>query len=456
MGAMADDSPLAVIWRRKFLIAGVFLLFAVTTAVISKSLEKVYSTQATLFVALRADEQTFDSVQASQSLARSFADIIDSPNMSNRVADRLADGTTAKTVGNATTFEPVPETQLLEINAEDPDPARAKRIADLYADIFVDFAENELGPTTNATVSLADPAPLRRTPARPKPTLYTLIAAMIGLALGIALAFLRDRLDRRIRTAEDIEGRFDLPVLARIPRRGRSQPSITAFKEAHRVLRTNLRFAAVDGQLRSLAVTSGLASEGKTTTVGELALASAEVGLQVVAIEADFRRPGLERLLMPERETPLQPGLSNYLVEAASIDEVIHPTSLAGVSIVPSGPLPPSPSALLDARRGPRLSAFAERADLVILDLPPLSIGADASAIANWVDGVLLVVDLGGVTDRAVREALKQLEAVRARTLGLVLNRDPQVDRGSYEYYYAAPAPADDGPGREFERSPLG
>jgi tyrosine-protein kinase len=450
---MPDDSPLAVIWRRKFLIAGVFLLFVVTTAVISKSLEKVYSTQATLFVALKADEPTFDSVQASQSLARSFAEIINSPNMARQVAARLGDGTDPGSLGDVTSFEPVPETQLLEINAEDPDPARAKRIADAYADIFVDYAQRELEATTNANLSLADPAPLRRTPARPKPTLYTLMAAMIGLAFGLALAFLRDRLDRRIRTAEDIEKQFDLPVLARIPRRGRSQPSITAFKEAHRVLRTNLRFAAVDGRLRSLAVTSGLASEGKTTTVAELALTSAEVGLQVIAIEADFRRPGLARLLMPESDGGPQPGLSNYLVEAAGVDEVIHPTGHAGVSLVPSGPLPPAPSALLDSRRGPRLSAFAERADLILLDLPPLSVGADASVIATWVDGVLLVVDLGGVTDRAVREALKQLEAVRAPTLGLVLNRDPEVDRSSYEYYYAAPPPEEDERGRQLERA---
>jgi polysaccharide biosynthesis transport protein len=450
---MSDDSPLAIIWRRKLLITVVVLVFVGTTAIISKGLEKIYVTHSTLFVTLESSEQTFDTVQASQSLARSFAEIIDSPNIAGQVAAQLGDGTDARSLGEVTSFEPVAETQLLEIRAEDPDPVKAKNIADAYAEVFVDYAEENLSEATNANLSFADPAPLRNSPARPKPTLYTLIAAIFGLAVGLALAFLRDRLDRRIRTAEDIEGAFELPVLARIPRRGRSQPSVTAFKEAHRVLRTNLRFAAHGSQLRSLAVTSGLASEGKTTTVAELALASAEVGLQVIAIEADFRRPGLQRLLMPDSEQPLGPGLSHYLMETASIDDVIHPSGHPGVSIVPAGALPPAPSALLDARRGPRLSEFSGRADVLVLDLPPLSIGADASVIATWVDGVLLVVDLGRVTDRAVREAVKQLEAVRAPTLGLVLNRDREVDRSGYEYYYASAEPDAEERERALERS---
>jgi polysaccharide biosynthesis transport protein len=438
LGTMArmDDSPLAVIWRRKALVLLIFVVFVGATAVISKNLERVYSTHATLLVTLQSDKQTFDTVQASQALARSFADLIASPNIAARVAGRLGEGTTTRELSDATSFEPVPETQLLEIHAEDRVSARAKRIADAYASVFVEYARANLADPTNADVSLADAAPLRRTPARPKPTLYTLIAAIFALPLGLGVAFLRDRLDRRLRTAEDVEAHFDLPVLARVPRRGRSQASMTVFKEAYRVLRTNLQFAAIDGPIRSLAVTSGEASEGKTTTVAQLALVSAEVGLEVLVVEADFRRPGLQRELMPDMGEPLRPGLSNYLVEAVSLDDVIHRTGRPSISIVPSGPLPPSPSALLDARRGTGISAFEERADLVLVDLPPLSVGADASVIATWgVGGVIVILDLGSVTMHAVRDALKQLEAVRAPTLGLVLNRDRSIGASSYEYY---------------------
>ena len=112
---MTNDSPLAVIMRRKGLIAAVFLVFVVGTAIVSKTLTKVYSTHSTLFVTLPADQTTFDTVQASQSLARSYADIIDSPNIARLVADRI--GGDSKEIHRAATFEPVQETQLLRIDA---------------------------------------------------------------------------------------------------------------------------------------------------------------------------------------------------------------------------------------------------------------------------------------------------------------------------------------------------
>ena len=452
MAHVRDDSPLAIIWRRKILIGVTFLVFVIAAAVVSKSLEKVYSTQSTLLIGLEADEQTFDSVQASQAFARSFADIIDSPNIAGEVAVALGDGVTARELGHATSFEPVSETQLLEIIAEDPDPARAKQIADTYATVFIDYARRNLADTTKATISLADRAPVPSSPARPKPTLYTLMAAFFGLALGLALGFLRDRLDHRLRTSEDVESRFEAPVLARVPRRRRSEKSISAFRESYRLLRAGLQFSTVGNPARSIAVTSGEAEEGKTTTVMQLAIASAEMGLEVIVVEADFRRPALQRAFMPEREEPLLPGFSNYLVGAASVEEVLHPTGLPNISIVPAGPLPPTPSALLESRFGNRATAdLLSRADLILIDCPPLSIGADASLIATWVDGLIMVVDLGSSTDTTVRAALKSLEATHARVLGLVLNRDPSFETASYGYYLEGEKERKQSRGRERE-----
>lgn len=439
MVTVRDDSPLAVIWRRKVIILVTFLAFVITAAVVSKNLDEVYSTHATLLVALESDEPTFDSVQASQAFARSFAEIIKSPNIAARVDQELDDERTRNDLLDATSVEAVSETQLLEIHAEDDTPEGAKEIADAYAEVFVEYAAANLTPTTGASVSLADEAPLPRSPARPKPTLYTLIAAIIGLGVALGLGFLWDRLDRRLRSAEDVEGRFDRPVLGRIPRRGRSERSVNAFRESFRVLRTNLQFATTHGMARSVAVTSGQADEGKTTAAAELALACAEVGMSVIAIEADFRRPKLQRTLLPEAREPLRPGLSNYLLEASTIHEVVHSTPHTGLSIVPAGPLPPAPAALMESRRGQGgLSSFQELADIVIVDCPPLGIGADASVIATWVEAVLVLVDLGSATDNAVRDALRQLETVRAPVLGLLLNRDPGVETTSYYYSEAA------------------
>ena len=412
-----------------------FLVVVATTAVVSKSLEKVYSTHSTLLVAQAGNDQSFDRVQASQAFARSFADIIASPNIARRVATRLGNATTGE-VRDHTSFEVVSETQLLRIEVEDPDPARAKEIADAYAEEFIAYASQNLVKTTQATVSLADSAPVPASPARPKPTLYTLLAAILGLALGLALAFLRDRLDHRLRSTEEIEARFEPPVLARVPRRGRSEKSGAAFVEAYRLLRTNLQFATVGRPARSIAVTSGEAEEGKTTTVTQLAIASAEAGLDVIVIEADFRRPALQRALMPDHPEPIRPGFSNYLVGTASVEDVVHPTGLPNISIVPAGPLPPTPSALLDSEFARRMGAeLLSLGDLMLFDCPPLSVGADASVMGSWLDGTLMVIDLDSSTDRSVREGLRQLSAVEAQVLGLVLNRDPMLETKSYDYY---------------------
>ncbi len=439
----AENSPLTALNRRKWLIVATVAVAIVTAAVASQLVDRVYSTSSTLLVALRSDSQSFDTVQASQAIARSYADIIESPNIAADVAEELGAGTTKGEIKSATTFETIPETQLLKVNAEAPTAERAKLIADAYATVFIDYARTSLSDTTQASITLADSAPLSGSPSRPKPRLYVAVAAILGLALGLALALLRERLDRRLRTPEDVEAHFDVPVLARIPRRGRAERSGHAFMEAHRILRTNLQFASVERELKTILVTSAREGEGKTTTTANLAVTSAEVGLSVLVVEGDLRRPALQAELMPSEHEPLRPGFTNYLVEGSTVEESIHETGRPGVSILPAGPLPPSPSALLESRRArTTVDVLRDQADLVIFDCPPLNVGADASILADRVDGVILVVDLLSSTEHAVRRALQQLEAVRAPLLGIVINRDRSATPSSYDYYGpAAPSP---------------
>jgi succinoglycan biosynthesis transport protein ExoP len=433
---MKSEAPMLVLWRRKWIVLGVFLAFAIGAAIVSKSLDKVYATKSTLIVAANSKGQTFDQVQASQALARSYQQIMGSPNIARLVADRLADGTTKDYVLDHVDAEAIPQTQLIKITAEDKVPARAKHIANTFAAVFVGYARRNLVGTTDARISVADLAPLETKAARPKPTLYTLIAALLGLALGTALAFLRDRLDHRLRTPTDVEARFEIPVLARVPRRGRTEAQVAAFNEAYRILRTNLQFAAGNGRLDSLAITSGAEGEGKTTTVVQLAVASAEVGLRVAILEADLRRPALQERLFPDVATPLRPGLSNYLVEGTPLDEVIHVTNRPGVSLVPAGPIPPSPAALLETERARGIvDELLRDHDIVLVDCPPLNVAADASIVASTVDGVIVVVDLNASKEDTVSDAIRRLRTVQAPLVGLLLNRDRGAEVSRYDYY---------------------
>jgi capsular exopolysaccharide synthesis family protein len=431
---MRSETPLAIILRRRWIVITTFVVVVSTAAIVSVSLEKVYGASARLLVTISEDTQSFDTVQAGQAVARSYAEIIDSPNIAQLVADRL--GSPRGEIEDAMSFEQIPETQLLKVSALARTPDRAKQIADTYAEVFIEYARERLGTTTGASISLADSAPRPTAASRPRPTLYVLVSALLAIVLGVALAFVREHLDRRLRTAEDVESAFEVPILGRLPRRGRAEASIAAFSEANRVLRTNLQFAKGGAGLRSIAITSGRDGEGKTTTTASLATAAVEFGAKVLAVEGDLRRPALQEALVPEVEEPLRPGFSNYLVESADLDEVIHSTRMANLELLPPGPLPPSPAPLLESYRAQTLvDELVTRADLVIIDCPPLSIGADASVISQWVDGVIIVVDLRTSTDRAVRQAVRQLQAVQAPLLGFVINRDPSVSALRYDYY---------------------
>jgi tyrosine-protein kinase len=428
-----DQSPLRVVWRRKWLILATVVTFAVVTGFISKTLEKVYETSSTLLVVQPARAQTFDAVQAAQVVARTYSDLLESPNLARRVARRV--GSSKGRVQGAVSIESVPETQLIKITAEDRSPRKAQQIANAYADEFIAYSKTNLAPFTSATVSKADSAPRPDSPVRPKPTLYVLLAAIIGLAAGLGLAFLREQLDARIRTLEEIEEIFDVPVLARVPRRGKTDTSIAAFTEAFRVLRTNLQFATPNGPPRTIAVTSGDEGEGKTTTTSQLALVTAATGTNVLAVEADLRRPGLQRFFAPAEGDPMRPGLSNYFLGGAPMEDIIHPTTVPTVEFVPAGPTVPSLSGLLESQRGrTAIEDLASCADMVLFDTPPLGLGADAATVGGRVDGVILVVNMETATEQRVRNALRQLEAVRANVLGFVLNRDKSVEAAVYGY----------------------
>jgi polysaccharide biosynthesis transport protein len=427
---MRDGVPIAVLWRQRWLIVGVVAMFAVTAAAVSSRLQKVYATTDTLLVTVAADVQTFDTVQAAQAFTRSYADLVRSPNIARIVASRLGHGADPKSLASAVSVEAVPETQLMKVTVEDPSPLRAKRIADAYASVFIDYVRRNLSAETTSSITSADRATVPDRPIRPRKALYVLVACILGLAAACALAFGRDRLDRRLRAAEDVEARIagNLPILGRIPERGRSDASVSAFRDAYQVLRKNLEFTRDSGSLRSIAVTSAGDREGKTTTVGQLARASAELGFRVLIVESDFRFPSMQSELAHDVGAGMRPGLSDYLDGSASVDEIINPVAHYGLSVIPAGIAPVSGSALLESGRAQQaVETFLTRADLVLVDCPPVNAGADASIVAHLVDGVIVVVDLKHATDQTVSAALRQLRTVRSAVLGLVINRDRHV-----------------------------
>ncbi len=308
---------------------------------------------------------------------------------------------------------------------------------------------------------------------RPRIVFNLVLGALLGLALGLGLAFLLSRLDRRLRTAEELED-LGVQILGVVPattpeatpartgRRRRAVPAregrdllvhtraLSSFSEAIRGVRTNLTFMLADTPLRAVVVTSAGPGEGKTTIATNLATAIAQSGKRVLLIDTDLRRPRLHRVFGISSER----GATTALVGEGDLRDLVHETEVDNLFVLGCGPTPPNPAELLHTERFRGLLARArESYDFVIFDSPPLGAVADAAVLAAQMDGVVLVAQADRTTRDAAAAAIRQLRDVGARYVGAVLNgldsTSKRYGRGSYYYdragYYAdAEQPTDE------------
>lgn len=437
---MNIDEILAVLRRRWLSFAATYTLAVVAVFAITLSLPKTYKATATLVVDTKplGPAIAFDS-NLGQQFARTFSTLAANENVLDAVRARLARGPkivlSRSDLERRMSFAPVEQTQLMQISAEGSSRRQAPTIANVYADEFVRrtgiaFRQGRL----RAPVKLSEPASTPEDPAKPNPPLYIGLGVLLALLLAAGVAVIRDRLDDRLRVDDSDETVLERPILARIPsipsRRGAFDHGVL---DAFLLLKTNVEYF-VKTQNQTIAVTSASPREGKSTISANLAMAVADDGEQAVIIEADLRRPGLS-LTTVFQDVPRAPvGLSNYLVNAADEEQIVqdHPT-LPNLAIVWSGPRAPSASPLL---RSPRLDelivSLLERFDWVIIDTPPVLLGADASVVAASVQGTLFVVDVSTTTNQSAKVALNQLNKIGPESLGVVLNRALTPDFAGY------------------------
>ena len=261
------------------------------------------------------------------------------------------------------------------------------------------------------------------------------------------MAFLRERLDDRLKGRDDLESITQAPVLATIPRYTSSskkfkeivtisQPQSSA-SEAYRSLRTNVQFLSARSELHTLLVTSALAGEGKTVTSVNLATTFAQAGRRVILVSADLRRPTLESYFgLPDHRD----GLSSWLLATdRELWNLIVDPGIDNLRILPCGPVPPNPAELLNSPRfGDLIRLLRGNADLVIVDSAPTLAVADASIISSQADATLLVVNATTAQRSTVVRAVEELRRVGADVLGSVLNAyDPSASPyySRYGYY---------------------
>ena len=274
-------------------------------------------------------------------------------------------------------------------------------------------------------------------PAKPNVPAYMALAAIVGLVIGIGLAFFIEYLDTSVKTLEDVEKYLDVPVLAVIAKNVSmliKTPGDTPDAEAYRILRANIEFNKPDRNANTYTLVSGGPGEGKSTTLNNLAYTCAQGGYNVLVVDADLRRPTQHRFF----DTDNNVGLTDYLTGKVGLDEITKTTKIDNLSFIASGQLESEAVGILNSQRMVELiSKVKQQYDLVFFDSPPILGVSDGSVLASECDITIMVVQHRRFP-RAMLQRVKQAVIHAGGTLiGVVLNNvDARHDDG-YSYYNA-------------------
>jgi capsular exopolysaccharide synthesis family protein len=492
---------LQMLWRRLPVVLAAAIIMPAAALVFSLSAEKQYTATAKLlFRDPGFDQKVFGSTVLAPSAdpareAATNVGLVSLDTISARAARTLRDqGLTPSQIRDKVDVSAEGQSNVVAVKATDHRPAFAARLANTVARQYIVFRRdadrskiNEavalvrgqlaaLAPAQRAgdegkaikaqvdqlkllaslqtgNAELVQPARAPRGPSSPQPARNTILALVLGIAIGIGLAMLLDRLDRRLRHRSDAEAILERPVLGVIPEsRALHNDGGPALHldgpegEAFRSLRTNLRYFDVDRDARSLMITSSAPGDGKSTVARYLAATAAASKARVLLLEADLRRPTLNLVFGDLHNR----GLTDVLSDQAPLLDVVQklPVQVVGRSedltldVIVGGPVPPNPTDLLESDRMRDIIVELERRyDLVIVDSSPVTVVPDSIPILGRVGGVIIVVREGKSTRTAARHLRRQLDHLGITPMGIVINGAPLYGENAYYYGYYAYQP---------------
>jgi polysaccharide biosynthesis transport protein len=501
--ALGLHRALGILRRRFLLIAFCVVLVAGSAYAASKSRTKHYTATASLvFDNNQLNQQVAGLSVASSSTQQSQEStnvkLVELGETARRTAKLLGGEVTEQQVRGNLSVSAQGESNIVDVAATATSPTLAAEIANTYVRQFVAGQQSanhsyfssalalvnkqlaalspgqRIGPQglalqdraqsleilaelQSGNVQVAQAATIPTSPSSPKVTWNTVLAAFLGLLLGLGLAFLLERLDRHIKEPEDLERIFKLPLLGVVPESSAYQlhasggggPDAAALPsgeaEAFRMLRARLRYFNVDRDLRVILVTSASAGDGKSMVVQNLAETAASTGSRVLVIESDLRRPTLGgRLgLRPA------PGLAEVLISTSTIERAIQTTAVvsanggsaasrSAVSVLTAGAPPPNPTELIESQAMEHVLEWAgKNYDLVLLDTSPFSVVPDVIPLLRQSDGVVIVSRLGKSTRDGEARMREELARLGAPMLGVVANGFKARDAIGYGYDYA-------------------
>ncbi|ARC58225.1 Tyrosine-protein kinase YwqD [Frondihabitans sp. 762G35] len=458
---MEISEVLRVLRKGVWLIVALSIVGLAAGYAVTANTPKSYSSKVRLFVSVQTSgaQSAYDVGQgstAAQSKVKSYLDLVTSSNVLVPVIEELHLRTTPRVLAQSVKATTPANSVSIEISVTNTSPRLAAETANAIGKSFSNYVVKDIetpddGSATPVKIVPIEAAIPATTPTSPDLKIDLAFGLLAGLAVSIALVFLRATLDTRLQSTQDLASITEAPVIGGIgfDATARSAPLVVHLEprspraEAFRDLRTNLQFLDVESTRRSFVVTSAMPSEGKTTTTANLAIALAEGGTRVAVVDADLRRPRLAATFGIEGAV----GLTEALVGRASVSDVLQSWGPSGnLVVLPAGQIPPNPSELLGSRTMRELvEALTNDFDVVLIDAPPLLPVTDAAVVSKMCNGVVLVAAAKRSRRPLVKSAIARLEKIDSRLLGVIVTMLPTKGGNAYAYgaygdYYGSDA----------------
>lgn len=440
---------LRLLLRNALLLIVVTVIGAAAGYGYSYTKAEVYQASALGFVSGAAGTNTDPATgtQGEYSKAQFYLPLFQTRTVGQAIVDRLGTGGNPDAVAGSLTATLDPNAPIITVTATAGTAQEASDIANASIEAVAAEADS-LEPGSGAQLRAYQVAQQPGAPIGPDRTRYGAAGAAVGLVIALGLAWLRNRNDSRIRTADDIRTALAVPSLGVLPdakdfarpKKGPlPEPRSFHAREALRKIRTNLRYVDVDEPPRSIVVTSTAPGEGKSTVAANLARVMSRAGQRTLLIDADLRRPVEARQFGIDGSV----GLSQLLAGGVDLADVIIEDPASRVRILPAGEIPPNPSELLGSRRMHELVAALSEEYFVIIDAPPVLAVTDAQLLARHTDGAILVAVPGRTRSEGATRAVEAIRGVGGKVFGVVMNRAPQgrltrMAYGDAEYGYSA------------------
>lgn len=409
---------------------------------------KVPLYQANTTVVLVKDENNRDTesdtisqndITINQKLVSTYSEIIKSRLVLNQVIKELNLDYTFEKLYKETSVSQIADTAILKIVVTDKSADNSSIIANNLAEVFT----REISSIYKLNnVSIIDKALVPTGPSNINLMKDLVIVGMLSLVGSIAIVFVIFYFDDTIRSIDDMENEIQVPVIAKVYKDNNGidlivdkKPNATA-SESIRTLRTNLQFASVDEQIKTILVTSSVPSEGKSFVAANLAIAFAQTGKKVLILDCDLRKGRQHKIF----DASSKKGLSNLLIgEIDEFKEYIIKTKINNVYLIPRGVFPPNPSELLNSKKNAALIKLLKKYfDIVILDGAPIIGLSDSLILSSVVDKVLVVSALNYTKKTDLGNTITALTNVNANIAGYIANNvtHGKGGYGGYYYYY--------------------